>query len=76
MKICKAYKTSKGVYSTKEQAEKNTAMLVCNDSRFSHWREKEKVVEIWVLIPDWDFDGERDFSMPGAFILTPVDIIE
>ena len=74
MEICKAYKTSKGIYLTKEQAECNRVKIPHSDHLLCY-KEKEAVVEIWVLITDWDFDGDWDFSMPGAFILTPVNII-
>ena len=74
MEIRKVYKTSKGTFESKEKAKVNRAKVNCSDGRGGWWSEKEEIVEIWVLIPDWDFDGDWDFSMPGAFILTPVNI--
>lgn len=65
MKIIKAYKTSKGVFQNKENAEKNKAKIAHSD-RFDSWVEKEKVSDVWILVSD---DNE-------TFILNPVEVKE
>jgi len=73
MEICKAYKTSKGVYLSKEQAEENRVKIPHSDHLLC-WKEKEAVVEVWVLIPDLSWS--RRWRDTSVFILTPVDITE
>lgn len=71
MEIFKAYKTSKGVYWTKEEANANRAKLPHSDHLLCY-KEKEPVVEIWVLVAAVR-DGDCDVAK--AFVLTPVDIV-
>lgn len=63
MEIKRAYKTSNGVFFTKKEAEKNRTSIVCSDGRFDSWKEKEKIVEIWVLY-------DEDSLM--TFVLNPI----
>lgn len=64
MEIKRAYKTSKGVYFTKKEAKENRADIVCSDGRYDSWKEKEGIIEIWVLC-------DEDSLM--TFVLNPID---
>lgn len=71
MEIFKAYKTSKGVYWTKEEANANRAKFPHSDHLLCY-KEKEPVVEIWVLVAAV---RDKDCDATKAFVLTPVDIV-
>lgn len=71
MEIFKAYKTSRGVYWTEEEANANRAKLPHSDHLICY-KEKEPVVEIWVLVANVRDNGG---DIQQAFALTPVDIV-
>ena len=64
MEIRKVYKTSKGIYLTKEQAEKNRVKIPHSDHLLCY-KEREVVVEVWAI-----FDNHNE----KIFALTPIDV--
>jgi hypothetical protein len=66
MEIRKVYKTSKGIFENRDKAEANRVKITCNDGRGCSWKEKEEIVEIWVIF---------DYRNKQAFALTPIDFV-
>jgi hypothetical protein len=74
MEIKKVYKTSKGLFWTKEEAEKNREKEYSMNVFIESWYEP--VREVYVLIADVEVDaGVRGFgNVTMAFELNPVEI--